>query len=146
MRAVKLSGSGNVQDYSGTSSAEYHGAGTGDFHAGHRNHDDGTGGAEFSGTGAKPPVPEWGSMMSDTRSLMTISPWITFHRESRFFFCYDFNLLGDTIRDYADPKSWEETNGGTFIKIRSGGYILPGRVGGKAGKLCGRSGRNTREL
>lgn len=59
---------------------------------------------KVSGTGAKPPVPEWGSMMSDTRSLMTtLSPGLLFHRESRdFSFCYDFNLLGDTIRDYAD--------------------------------------------
>ena len=32
----------------------------------------------FLGLGAKPPIPEWGSMMSDTRSLMTTSPWITF--------------------------------------------------------------------
>lgn len=96
----------NVQDYSETSSAEYHGAGTGDFHAGHRNHDDGTGGAEFSGLGAKPPVPEWGSMMSDTRSLMTISPWITFSPGIAIFLSVMiFNLLGDTIRDYADPKS-----------------------------------------
>lgn len=53
MRAVKHFRQRNVQDYSETSSAEYHGAGTGDFHAGHRNHDDGTGGAEFSGTGGQ---------------------------------------------------------------------------------------------
>ncbi len=32
----------------------------------------------FLSLGAKPPTAEWGSMMSDTRSLMTTSPWITF--------------------------------------------------------------------
>ena len=32
----------------------------------------------FLGLGAKPPIAEWGSMMSDARSLMTTSPWITF--------------------------------------------------------------------
>lgn len=60
----------------------------------------------FLGLGAKPPIPEWGSMMSDTRSLMTISPWITFSPGIAIFLSVMiFNLLGDTIRDYADPKS-----------------------------------------
>ena len=60
----------------------------------------------FLGLGAKPPIPEWGSMMSDTRSLMTISPWITFSPGIAIFISVMvFNLLGDTIRDYADPKS-----------------------------------------
>ena len=60
----------------------------------------------FLGLGAKPPIPEWGSMMSDTRSLMTTSPWITFSPGIAIFLAVMiFNLLGDTIRDYADPKS-----------------------------------------
>lgn len=60
----------------------------------------------FLGLGAKPPIPEWGSMMSDTRSLMTISPWIPFSPGIAIFLSVMiFNLLGDTIRDYADPKS-----------------------------------------
>ena len=60
----------------------------------------------FLGLGAKPPIPEWGSMMSDTRSLMTTSPWITFSPGIVIFISVMiFNLLGDTIRDYADPKS-----------------------------------------
>ena len=60
----------------------------------------------FLGLGAKPPIPEWGSMMSDTRSLMTTSPWIPFSPGIAIFISVMiFNLLGDTIRDYADPKS-----------------------------------------
>ena len=60
----------------------------------------------FLGLGAKPPIPEWGSMMSDTRSLMTTSPWITFSPGIAIFLSVMiFNLLGDTIRDYADPKN-----------------------------------------
>ena len=60
----------------------------------------------FLGLGAKPPIPEWGSMMSDTRSLMTTSPWITFSPGIAIFISVMiFNLLGDTIRDYADPSS-----------------------------------------
>ena len=60
----------------------------------------------FLGLGAKPPIAEWGSMMSDTRSLITTSPWITFSPGIAIFISVMiFNLLGDTIRDYADPKS-----------------------------------------
>lgn len=60
----------------------------------------------FLGLGAKPPIPEWGSMMSDTRSLMTTSLWIPFSPGIAIFLSVMiFNLLGDTIRDYADPKS-----------------------------------------
>ena len=60
----------------------------------------------FLGLGAKPPIPEWGSMMSDTRSLMTTSPWIPFSPGIAIFISVMiFNLLGDTVRDYADPKS-----------------------------------------
>ena len=60
----------------------------------------------FLGLGAKPPIPEWGSMMSDTRSLMATSPWIPFSPGIAIFLSVMiFNLLGDALRDYADPKS-----------------------------------------
>lgn len=60
----------------------------------------------FLGLGAKPPIAEWGSMMSDTRSLMSTSPWIPFSPGIAIFLSVMiFNFLGDAIRDYADPKS-----------------------------------------
>ena len=63
-------------------------------------------GLSFLGLGAKPPIAEWGSMMSDTRSLLTTVPWVTFATGLAIFISVMvFNLLGDTIRDYADPKS-----------------------------------------
>lgn len=63
-------------------------------------------GLSFLGLGAKPPTAEWGSMMSDTRSLLTTSPWITLSPGFAIFISVMiFNLLGDTIRDYAEPKS-----------------------------------------
>ena len=34
-------------------------------------------GLSFLGLGAKPPIPEWGSMMSDTRNLLAAQPWVT---------------------------------------------------------------------
>ena len=63
-------------------------------------------GLSFLGLGAKPPIAEWGSMMSDTRSLLTTVPWVTFAPGLAIFISVMvFNLLGDTIRDYSDPKS-----------------------------------------
>ncbi len=63
-------------------------------------------GLSFLGLGAKPPAPEWGSMMSDTRSLITTAPWLTFAPGLAIFVSVMiFHLLGDTIRDYMDPKS-----------------------------------------
>ena len=63
-------------------------------------------GLSFLGLGAKPPVAEWGSMMSDTRSLLSTLPWVTLAPGFAIFISVMiFNLFGDTIRDYADPKS-----------------------------------------
>ena len=63
-------------------------------------------GLSFLGLGAKPPTAEWGSMMSDARSLLYSAPWVTLSPGVAIFISVMiFNLLGDTIRDYADPKS-----------------------------------------
>ncbi|MCR5404052.1 MAG: ABC transporter permease [Butyrivibrio sp.] len=63
-------------------------------------------GLSFLGLGAKPPTAEWGSMMSDTRSLLSTTPWVTLSPGLAIFVSVMiFNLLGDTIRDYADPRS-----------------------------------------
>ena len=63
-------------------------------------------GLSFLGLGAKPPTAEWGSMMSDARSLMTTAPWVAFSPGAAIFLSVMvFNLLGDTVRDYADPRS-----------------------------------------
>ena len=57
-------------------------------------------GLSFLGLGAKPPIAEWGSMMSDTRSLITTVPWVTFAPGLAIFVSVMiFNLLGETIRD-----------------------------------------------
>ncbi len=63
-------------------------------------------GLSFLGLGAKPPAAEWGSMVSDARSLITSAPWVTLSPGGAIFISVMiFNLLGDTVRDYADPKS-----------------------------------------
>lgn len=63
-------------------------------------------GLSFLGLGAKPPIPEWGSMMSDTRSLLATQPWITLSPGVAIFVSVMiFNLLGDAVRDWLDPKN-----------------------------------------
>ena len=63
-------------------------------------------GLSFLGLGAKPPIAEWGSMMSENRALMTTVPWITMAPGLAIFVSVlIFNLLGDTVRDYADPRA-----------------------------------------
>lgn len=63
-------------------------------------------GLSFLGLGAKPPIPEWGSMMSDTRNLLATQPWITLSPGVAIFVSVMiFNLLGDTVRDWLDPKN-----------------------------------------
>lgn len=63
-------------------------------------------GLSFLGLGAKPPVAEWGSMMSDTRNLLTTQPWVTLSPGLAIFLSVAvFNLLGDSIRDWLDSKN-----------------------------------------
>lgn len=63
-------------------------------------------GLSFLGLGTKPPIPEWGSMMSDTRNLLPTQPWVTLAPGFAIFISVMiFNLLGDTVRDYLDPKN-----------------------------------------
>ena len=59
-------------------------------------------GLSFLGLGAKPPIPEWG----DTRNLLPTHPWVTLAPGFAIFLSVMvFNLLGDTIRDWLDPKN-----------------------------------------
>lgn len=63
-------------------------------------------GLSFLGLGAQPPVAEWGSMMSSGRSMLQTYPWIVLSPGIAIFVSVViFNLLGDTIRDYMDPKN-----------------------------------------
>ena len=62
-------------------------------------------GLSFLGLGAKPPTAEWGSMMSETRGLLQTVPSAVFAPGIAIFVSVMvFNLLGDAVRDYMDPK------------------------------------------
>lgn len=62
-------------------------------------------GLSFLGLGVKPPTAEWGSMINDGRSMLQISPWMALAPGGAIFVTVMiFNLFGDTLRDYLDPK------------------------------------------
>ena len=63
-------------------------------------------GLSFLGLGAMPPTAEWGSMMSNGRSMIQSSPWVIFAPGFAIFITVIiFNLLGDTLRDYLDVSN-----------------------------------------
>ncbi|SFB05586.1 peptide/nickel transport system permease protein [Acetitomaculum ruminis DSM 5522] len=67
-------------------------------------------GLSFLGLGAQPPVAEWGSMMSTGRSMLQTYPWIVLSPGFAIFISVVvFNLLGDTVRDYLDPRRQSKT-------------------------------------
>ena len=62
-------------------------------------------GLSFLGLGATPPTAEWGSMMSNGRSMLQTSPWVILAPGFAIFITVMvFNLLGDTVRDVLDPR------------------------------------------
>lgn len=63
-------------------------------------------GLSFLGLGAQPPIAEWGNMMSNGRSMLQIYPWLVLSPGFAIFITVVcFNLLGDAIRDYKNPKN-----------------------------------------
>lgn len=62
-------------------------------------------GLSFLGLGVKPPMAEWGSMINEGRNLLQVAPWMVLAPGCAIFVTVMiFNLLGDTLRDYMDPK------------------------------------------
>jgi peptide/nickel transport system permease protein len=59
----------------------------------------------FLGLGAQPPAPEWGAMMTDARSFLRDFWWYpTFPGLALALTVLGFNLLGDGLRDWFDPR------------------------------------------
>lgn len=59
----------------------------------------------FIGLGAQPPIPEWGRMVADGRQYLLSCWWVPiFPGLAIFFTVLGFNLIGDAIRDFADPR------------------------------------------
>jgi peptide/nickel transport system permease protein len=59
----------------------------------------------FLGLGTPPPEPSWGTMLSDSRALAEIAPWLLFFPGMAIMLSVlGFNLLGDSLRDVLDPR------------------------------------------
>jgi peptide/nickel transport system permease protein len=59
----------------------------------------------FLGLGVKPPAPEWGSMLSDGRTMMRHHWWVSFFPGFAIMLTVlSINLLGDGLRDALDPR------------------------------------------
>ena len=59
----------------------------------------------FIGLGAQPPSPDWGLMVAEGRGQIFTAWWIsTFPGLAIFVTVLGFNLLGDSLRDFFDPR------------------------------------------
>lgn len=62
-------------------------------------------GLSFLGLGTIPPAPSWGSMLSESRRLMELAPWMAIAPGVAIMLgVLGFNLLGDGLRDALDPR------------------------------------------
>jgi dipeptide transport system permease protein len=59
----------------------------------------------FLGLGAQPPIPEWGTMLADSRDLITSHPWVmALPGLAILITVLAINLMGDGLRDALDPR------------------------------------------
>lgn len=59
----------------------------------------------FLGLGAQPPEPSWGNMLNTGRGFMDQAPWLSIVPGMAMFIgVLGFNLLGDGLRDFFDPR------------------------------------------
>lgn len=59
----------------------------------------------FLGIGTPPPTPSWGRMLSEASRQLEIAPWMAlFPGLALSLSVLAFNLLGDALRDFLDPK------------------------------------------
>lgn len=74
-------------------------------------------GLSYLGLGVVPPIPEWGSMMSEGRSMLQTAPWVVLAPGLAIFITVViFNLLGDAVRDLLDPKQTRRSFMGSGIR------------------------------
>ncbi len=60
----------------------------------------------FLGLGAQPPIPEWGAMLNEAQRYLINAPYLSiFPGLAIFMTVLAFNLFGDGLRDFLDPKS-----------------------------------------
>ena len=59
----------------------------------------------FLGLGVQPPMSSWGTLLSDARNFLSRAPWLSlFPGIAITIAVLGFNLLGDGLRDFLDPR------------------------------------------
>jgi peptide/nickel transport system permease protein len=59
----------------------------------------------FLGLGVPPPAATWGTMIESGRAVLRYAPWLILVPATAIFVTvFGFNLLGDGLRDYLDPR------------------------------------------
>ncbi len=67
-------------------------------------------GLSFLGLGTQPPAPSLGLMLSNSKNLMQMAPWLMFFPGLAIMFgVLGFNLTGDALRDILDPRTQRRT-------------------------------------
>ena len=65
----------------------------------------------FLGLGVQPPTPEWGNMVSDAQSYLSIDPWMMLGPALAIVLVViSLNLLGDALRDRLDPRDYTRSS------------------------------------
>jgi peptide/nickel transport system permease protein len=59
----------------------------------------------FLGLGVQPPTADWGNMLAQAQTYLSLAPWLgVFPGIAIFLTTLSFNLLGDGVRDALDPR------------------------------------------
>ncbi len=62
-------------------------------------------GLSFLGLGVQPPTPSWGTMLNAAQQFLESAPWMAWWPGLAIFsLTLSFNLAGDGLRDWLDPK------------------------------------------
>jgi len=61
----------------------------------------------FLGLGVQPPRPSWGTMLNTAQQFLESAPWMAWWPGLAIFsLALSFNLAGDGLRDWLDPKDY----------------------------------------
>jgi peptide/nickel transport system permease protein len=61
----------------------------------------------FLGLGVQPPIPSWGTMLNAAQQFLETAPWMAWWPGLAIFtLALSFNLAGDGLRDWLDPKDY----------------------------------------
>ena len=64
-------------------------------------------GLSFLGLGVQPPTPSWGTMLNAAQQFLESAPWMAWWPGLAIFaLALSFNLAGDGLRDWLDPKDY----------------------------------------